>query len=243
MSPILHQTDIEYTVKGLKEQLQPDGRFASFDYCYNYFRQTDDLTADLEKSCLVLGYFLASWGMLRGGSYLSAKSIYHYKPVIEYLNELKEPKNENNGIWKIDIDNYTDDNIQIILKVYDGIKENLLLEGNADRTVVTKVMLGVFGCVPAFDMNFIEALSNFADNRKLFNQVDKNSLGFIQKFYLANKTNIDCLSNYFTTTDFVSGRKTKTNYPKVKIIDMYGFAVGRNKINLEKENKNKKNKQ
>ena len=227
MSTSLHQTDIEYTVKGLKEQLQPDGRFASFDYCYNYFRQTDDLIADVEKSCLVLGYFLASWGMMRGGSYLSAKSTFHYKPVIEYLDELK---NNNNTIWKIDVDNYSEKNIKLILEVYDQIKEKLIKKGMFHKTVVTKVMLGVFGCIPAFDSNFTKAFCNFANSQVKFNKVDKKSLGFIQQFYAANQSTIDCLSNYFTTIDFARDEKTSINYPKAKIIDMYGFAVGRNKI-------------
>ncbi len=231
----LTQTDIQFTVIGLEDQIKPCDRFTSFDYCYNYFRQTDDLTADLEKSCLVLGYFLASWGMMRGGSYLAGKSVYHYKPLIEYLNELKRQKNE---IWEIDVDCYSDDNIQTILNVYAKIKGKLLPDGNSERIVVTKVMLGVFGCIPAFDTNFTSAFNEIADNRKLFNHVDKDSLIFIQQFYLANQNIIDCLSNYFTTTDFATSEKISINYPKAKIIDMYGFAVGK-QINEEKNKKEK----
>ena len=67
-----------------KAQSEPIDRNTSFDYCYNYFKTTEDLTADLEKSCLVLGFYLASWGMLRGSSFLLQKSIkyFHHK----YLN-------------------------------------------------------------------------------------------------------------------------------------------------------------
>ena len=219
------KTDIKSTIEGLEIELHPCGRFASFDYCYNYFRRTENLLADLEKSCNVLGYFLASWGMLRGGSNLSGKSIVHYKPVIKYLNELKKI---NHTIWKIDVDNYSEENIKLILDVYAQIKEKLLKKGKFHKTVVTKVILGVFGCIPAFDTNFTKAFSNFANHRKVsFNKVDEKSLGFIRDFYKDNKTIIDCLSNYFTTTDFVTEAKTNINYPKAKIIDMYGFAKGK----------------
>ena len=49
-------------------------RYASFDYCFNYFQDARDAqeTAglargdQLELSCLHLGFYLASWGMMRG---------------------------------------------------------------------------------------------------------------------------------------------------------------------------------
>ncbi len=227
----LRQNDIEFTVNSLKDLLNPCDRFTSFDYCYNYFRQTDDLTADLEKSCLVLGYFLASWGMMRGRSYLAGKSVYHYKPLIEFLNVLKR---EKNAIWKMDVDCYNNENIKFIMNVYAKIKEKLLPEGNTDRTVATKTMLGVFGCIPAFDTNFNSAFSNFAKDEVSFNKVDESSLCFISDFYLANKAVIDCLSDYYVTTDFVTGNKNTIHYPKAKIIDMYGFATGVKLINQKK---------
>ncbi len=147
-------------------------------------------------------------------------------------------KRQKNEIWDIDVDCYTDENIQNILGVYAEIKGKLLSDNNSERIVVTKVVLGVFGCIPAFDTNFTSAFSNFAKGEVSFNNVDKRSLCFIRDFYLANKAVIDCLSNYFTTTDFAIGNKTTFHYPKAKIIDMYGFAVG----NQKNEGKNKKEK-
>jgi hypothetical protein len=49
------------------------------------------------------------------------------------------------------------------------------------------------------------------------------SLNFIQNFYQENKSSIDDLSINKFTTDFLTGKKTKINCPKAKIIDMYGF--------------------
>jgi len=72
--------DIETAVNKYKSQSNPDDRYTSFDYCYNYFRTTNDLTQDIEKSCLVLGFYLASWGMFRGSSFLLQKSIKHFEP-------------------------------------------------------------------------------------------------------------------------------------------------------------------
>ena len=65
-----------------------DHRFKSFDYCYNYFVTNSDLTLDIEKSCLTLGFYLASWGMFRGSSFLLQKSAKHFQPTIEYIATL-----------------------------------------------------------------------------------------------------------------------------------------------------------
>jgi hypothetical protein len=70
-----------------------------------------------------------------------------------------------------------------------------------------------------------------------FRKVNKNSLGYIQQFYLENKTAIDDLSDTTLTTDFLSGKKTKIKYPKAKITDMYGFnktIFENRKVNLNK---------
>jgi hypothetical protein len=45
-------------------------RDRSYDHCYNYFAATKHPTRDMEKSCAILGFYLASWGMYRGSSYL-----------------------------------------------------------------------------------------------------------------------------------------------------------------------------
>jgi len=59
-----------------------------------------------------------------------------------------------------------------------------------------------------------------------FRRVNTNSLSCIKEFYENNKMTIDKLSSESFTTDFLTGQKTEINYPKAKIIDMYGFTVG-----------------
>ena len=99
---MMKRTDIEKVVSEYKSKSNPDDRYTSFDYCYNYFRETTDLKKDIEKSCLVLGYYLASWGMLRSSSFLSKKSVKHLQPTIEYISTLENP------VWNIDVDNYSE---------------------------------------------------------------------------------------------------------------------------------------
>jgi hypothetical protein len=214
----LIRTDIETIVNKFLSKSNPDDRYTSFDYCYNYFR-TKDLTKDIEKSCLTIGFYLASWGMFRGSSFLLQKSVKHFQSTIQYIATLE------NSVWKIDVHNYDEKNIQTIIKIYKDIKDRLILNGNADLTLITKILLGVFGFVPAFDNYFCNTFRVISNGQCGFRNVSPKSLIFIKRFYEANQQTIDKLSKQAFTTDFETGNKTELNYPKAKIIDMYGFTV------------------
>jgi len=212
--------DIETIVNRFKSQSNPDDRYTSFDYCYNYFRTTNDLTQDIEKGCLVLGFYLASWGMFRGSSFLLQKSVKHFESTIRFISTLDK------SIWTIDVDNYNENNIQIIIEIYQEIKKRLILNGNTDLTLITKILLGVFGFIPAFDNYFCNSFRAISNGQCGFRSVNVKSLSFIKAFYVSNQATIDRLSAQTYTTDFMTGQKTTINYPKAKIIDMYGFSAG-----------------
>lgn len=216
----MERTDIELVVDAYKSKSQPNDRLASFDYCYNYFRTTNDLTQDIEKSCLVLGFYLASWGMFRGSSFLLQKSIKHFEPIIRYVATLDK------SVWEIDVDKYDEKNIQRIIEIYKEIKSRLIDADNSDLTLVTKILLGVFGFIPAFDNYFCTSFREFTNGQCGFRKLNVKSISFLKTFYESNKTTIDKLSAETYTTDFSTGQKTTTQYPKAKIIDMYGFTAG-----------------
>jgi hypothetical protein len=214
------KTDIEPIVNKFKSQSNPDDRYTSFDYCYNYFRMTNDLTQDIEKSCLVLGFYLASWGMFRGSSFLLQKSVKHFESTILYIATLDK------SVWDIDVDNYNEKNIDTIIGIYKDIKKLLILNGNSDLTLITKILLGVFGFIPAFDNYFGNSFRAIYGGQCGFRKVNVNSLTSIKSFYESNKATIDRLSMETFTTNFMTGQKTTINYSKAKIIDMYGFTAG-----------------
>ena len=115
------RTDIETIVGEFKSESEADDRYTSFDYCYNYFRTTNDLTKDIEKSCLSLGFYLASWGMFRASSFLLQKSVKHFQPTIQYIATLDK------SVWTIDVDHYNEENIQTIINIYKDIKDLIIL--------------------------------------------------------------------------------------------------------------------
>jgi hypothetical protein len=83
--------------------------------------------------------------------------------------------------------------------------------------LVTKIMLGVFGSVPAFDGYFKKGsgLSTFS----------RGALQRLGEFYDKNAEAID--RHRVPTLDFDSGRPTRRLYTRAKVIDMIFFEEGR----------------
>jgi hypothetical protein len=222
-------TDLRAVVIDLfHRECTPEHRYASFDYCYNYFQDasSEELKADIEKSCLEISFYLASWGMLRGSSFLLQKSIKHYEPLVRYIIQLKE---DNHPIWDIDTNSYTDKNISTLLEVYGDVTKLIIGNEKNNRHIVltTKIILGIFGCIPAFDEYFTSTFRDLCKNlpgRNGFRSVNKNSLNHIKKFYEANREEIEILRNQIHTLDFNTSSFTNKQYSRAKIIDMYGFA-------------------
>ncbi|BDZ68778.1 hypothetical protein [Methanobacterium ferruginis] len=199
---------------------QANERFASFDYCYDYFYsfyRDDNLTElaseyNIQMSCLQLGFYLASWGMMRN-SFIMKKSVKNFENLIIAFSEMP-PK-----LWEIDVDTYTERNVEYLMDCKDKIKD-AFGENKPSDTLITKIMLGVFANVPAFDNNF----KNSTINLKTFN---KNSLIALKDFYEKNKTSIDSFK--VKTIQFSKGNdiiETDILYTKAKLIDMYGFMDG-----------------
>lgn len=205
----------------------PNERYASFDYCYNYFysfykeNKLKELSnnENLQIGCLQLGFFLASWGMMRASSFLLEKSVRNYKNLIITISKM------NSKLWEIDVDNYNEKNIALLLNCKKDIIE-ALGKDNAKtwNTLVTKIMLGVFANVPAYDDNF----KKFLKKNNYCQTFNKTSLNQIKRFYEENKEIFDSFKIY--TLDFLTSKKTDIIYTKAKLIDMYGLMDGKSKI-------------
>ena len=203
----------------------PENRYASFDYCYNYFqafRESGTLRemsndANIEMSCLQLGYYLASWGMLRGSSFLLTKaSVTIYKPIIEMLSERPEEE------WAINVSSYDDTTIDQLLKLEEKIKLTFgPYKDSASDTLATKILLGVMGNVPAFDTNFNNGYKRVFGSGNGFGKKALNNIG---QFYQKNKMFFDEIK--ISTFDFSSGKEMERFYPEAKLIDMSFFIEG-----------------
>jgi hypothetical protein len=208
----------------------PAERAASFDYCFNYFqdfRSRGEIDAlalppNIEASCLHLGYYLASWGMLRGSTVLHTKSYRFFVPVIQAIAQ--EPP----SVWGIDVDQYADASIAELLQLKSRMRAAMAVTSPGGDpvtvptdTLVTKVLLGVFGSVPAFDTFFKRGFRAVTDKAV---KMDQRTLSAIGDFYAANAAAID--QQRARTLDFATGRLTRLRYTRAKIIDMVFLIEG-----------------
>lgn len=199
-------------------------RERSWDFCFNYFQENPTPTRTMELSCLQLGYYLASWGMLRGSSYLFRETnARHYQPTIEVIERYNPEMADLNGKPMFDPQAQ-----KLILAAYADLQKAILPKGGTSLTLVTKIMMGAWGTVPSFDIYFIKGFRSLAATTKkpAFNKLSSRSLSLLEDFYEQNKIEIDDQAQRQKTLDFATGRFTDRPLTRAKIIDMYGFILG-----------------
>ena len=220
-------------------------RFASYDFCHSYFlRNRESLSSKMEESCIYLWSFLGSWGMLRGSSVLlKENSPASLRKVVECI--AKTPKE----VLDIDVEQYEKKECRKqIIELYDSIKLALTKGSshfdckgnqitpfeNPSRTLVTKIMMGVFGIVPAFDTFFCDVFGSLYPGKGFHSgNFSHDCLYAIYKFYLQNKQQLDSIK--IAVIDFYGNPIEGMYYKKAKLIDMYGFTRGVLKLKAGKD--------
>jgi hypothetical protein len=136
-------------------------RDRSWEHCYRYFKlhSPEKLAADRSHAALQLGFYLASWGMYRGSCFLLK---YAYTAHLGVIEQLAAP--EFTSLWQHEFGPTEDGRklIPVILASVTAIREAYrpFAPNSEDRqasdTLVTKILLGTFGCFPACDRYFID---------------------------------------------------------------------------------------
>ena len=225
-----YREDVKEVVDSFHKKVSANRRYASYDFCYGYFQtHRHHLVENMELSCLHLWAYLASWGMLRGSSLLLKEcSMKVLSNVITYLDGLPE------SIWSIDVPKYKNKGVKRnISNIYNELQkkirdikfEDMNKHVSATTTLVTKIMLGTLGCVPALDQNFVIAFKKeFDESGCNFSELNEDVLNCIYDFYNDNR---DLLHPALYRVIGFNGKPTmKLQYKFAKLIDMYGFNIG-----------------
>ena len=189
-------------------------RYLSWEHCYNAFGNSK---LDNDTLALHLGFYLSSWGMYRGSTHLLQRDYQFHIPIVKIIKEFQELRCERNEEFK-------EQDIPRILELKDKISKGYK-EFTPSDTLITKIILGTLGCVPALDRYFIlgaksQEFSGYTLNEKLMER--------LSKFIKAHKKEIGVVQINF--------KKRKIYYPYMKIVDMYFWQLG---YDIE-ESKNKK---
>jgi len=188
-------------------------RYASYDHCFNYFQGFRHRPATLARagqrqlSCLHLGYYLASWGMFRGKAALLQHSSRALVPAVELISAAPM------SIWTTDVENYDERRINELIEFKNALSR--LVPGGRSGTLTSKIMLGVFGCVPAFDRFFCKGFDVPGFRRGALHEV--------YNYYVQHQKMIESCRK--KTIDF-DGKQTEVRYTQAKVIDMIFFVEG-----------------
>jgi hypothetical protein len=209
-----------------------DHRYKSWEHCYRFFKEIkvkDEISSKEQNLAqLHLAFYLASWGMYRGSSFILQKDYTIFKEIVEIILD-----KDYSILWELEKieESSFEDFKEKFSNLYKRIEEKLkqiksstlshpdltekrilyFQNDSVSYTLITKILLGTIGCIPAYDRFFIEGLGSNKNIRKRFHS--ERSFNELIEFYRINKDEIDKISE-------------ELEYVPMKIIDMYFWEIG-----------------
>ncbi|WP_144510445.1 hypothetical protein [Bacillus sp. FJAT-22090] len=197
-------------------------RFRSWEHCITFFRNNKNQLQNAtvaDHACLHLAFYLASWGMLRNSFLLQRDYKVHQKflqDVVvkpEYTDLLAGrvllPTNVNDMEL---LESLIEDTCTVYLPILREVNRNDQLQ--VSDTLISKILLGVFGVVPAYDRFFKEAAGFHGINKQF------NITSFKQLHLFYNRFSEEFNSFIEETA------KDSIRYTPMKVLDMYFWKIG-----------------
>ena len=208
-----------------------NGRSRSWEHCYRVFRDArTDPSPDYDYLSLHLAFYLASWGMYRGSSFLLQKDYKVLTPIVEKVlkpeydclfglacTDLREP-----GVQK-QLTNARD----YIAKHFGPIRDEVAgreVPTPVSPVLITKILMGTLGCVPAYDRFFQDGVATYKVTTQEYSL--KSVLRLVD-FYEEHNDRLEEARRGMQTDDLI--------YPQMKLLDMGFWQIG-----FEKEAKDAK---
>lgn len=209
-------------VDGLKKA---NSRYKSFDHCYLFFCShysdyNDKSVADL--LALHLFSYLASWGMMRSEILIQNNYLIHKKACAIIAEKMIQ---SGKDLSVDDLMKLRDEikegykGISYSKLSYDKVEKECHMEqkkiDKASDTLVTKILLGTTGLVPAYDRFVKRAMKKLGISCSF----GKKSLDQLSKFVEANSEAI------YDVQERVE-KACNIKYPVMKIVDMFLWQKG-----------------
>ena len=244
---------IDVTVAGRIDKLNREERHYkeykrgnSWTYCHQAYVKAG--TKDPDYLALQLAFYLASWGMYRGSSFLLELDYKIHIPAVEMMmedqyrdlfavdNPFAHPEMAqkykalmfgNQGIYTRLEEYYLQAHKDIAWQRKEYAKKHPSQTPKKARhdpvqesdTLLTKILLGVYGCVPAYDRYFKDGIGFFGKQKLL--KADGKAICGGEKALctlLADGRLKQELDEYW--------QKHKDEYTFMKVVDMYFFSLG-----------------
>ena len=212
----MSQMPFDQTIGTYYEECGENGRYRSWDHCYNFFQKHHENLLDvLDCAALQLGFYLASWGMYRGSTVIRNYDYTIHRPVICVL-----ASSDFKDLWQRDVGAHDNDiglvaTIMKLVKLV-GAEYRRLGQKNTD-ILVTKVLLGTVCCLPARDDYFRKGCSKGGFTFGSLNE------DFVKRILEFCKEYRQELSEIQRDKLDLYGHP----YPFMKLVDMHFFQLGK----------------
>ena len=199
-----------------------NGRSRSWEHCYRVFRDArTDPSPDYDFLSLHLAFYLASWGMYRGSSFLLQKDYKVLSPIVE-----KVLKPEYDCLFGVACADLRQPGVQGSLeKLYKYIAKHFrpirnevagrVVESQVSPVLITKILMGTLGCVPAYDRFFQDGVATYKVTTQ---EYSLKSVRKLADFYEAHNDRLEEARRGMRTEDLV--------YPQMKLLDMGFWQIG-----------------
>ena len=151
--------------------------------------------------------------MLRGSSFLLQKDYKVHTPIVRMIQEERY-----NPLFGISARNLCkEENLFLLEEIGNRIKEAYAKElpakegviNNATETLITKILLGTLGCVPAYDRYYIDAVKKYKVSSGQYNST---SVKGVSTYYCDHEEEFEALRMELS--------KCGVEYPPMKLMDM-----------------------
>ena len=205
-------------------------RYRSWEHCYlDFISARSDKNPDVDHLALQLAFYLASWGMYRGSSFLLQKDYKIHIPVVKEI--LRKEYDSLAGIecrdyQIIDNQNKLKQINEFLNKYYSDVRKtvNPDISKDVSETLITKTLMGVLGCVPAYDRYFTAGIKA---TKVASGNYNTKSILSLSNFYIQNEKALEK-----ARTKMKIG---KIEYPQMKVLDMGFFQLGMELLSDERK--------
>jgi hypothetical protein len=196
-------------------------RYLSWEHCYTYFRRARrrGIARERDQAALQLAFYLASWGMYRGSSFLLQHTYTVHRGVVDLVADSRYDKLWNTDFGAKEADAHLVPDIE---KLIEAIRKSYRIfvpskqSGQPTDTLITKVLLGTFGCLPACDRYFVDGFK-----RQGFKYSHLNTK-FIERVLQFCQEHLHQLRGEQLRIE----RRGGVRYPLMKLVDMCFWQIG-----------------
>ncbi|WP_202599020.1 hypothetical protein [Vibrio sp. V24_P1S3T111] len=211
--------DISETIKTeFSAKYQYDILLDHFSSFQNYSEAVSDKNSQV--SALLMVNYLATWGMYRGSGNLRHTNTFFMEFILHCI------LNRDNGylcaLYHKSFNEFSDEDELALDTLLNNVRSCIRTGGvTPTDTLVSKILLGVWGQVPAYDRYFVSGLKTI---NKEYGFSIPTSLSGRALIKLAQWAKHYKWNSVSTSYDFVES----IQYPSGKVVDMAIFQLGKN---------------